>query len=119
MAHKPVNTAQERHASRELMEENKGMPMQAVRRAVALSVGPLYGGYGREALERAGAYRVYRDPVICCYISLNNSRQMSHQVDLFPARDVPGMKRRHASLPNGSLGRSESVRAEVCIPLQP
>jgi len=34
----------------------------AARRAVALSVGLLSGGYGREELERAGAYRVYQDP---------------------------------------------------------
>ncbi|SNB69449.1 HAD family hydrolase [Thermoflexus hugenholtzii] len=34
----------------------------AARRAGALSVGLLSGGYGREELERAGAYRVYEDP---------------------------------------------------------
>jgi HAD superfamily hydrolase (TIGR01509 family) len=34
----------------------------AARRAGALSVGLLSGGYGREELERAGAYRVYADP---------------------------------------------------------
>jgi len=34
----------------------------AARRARALSVGFLSGGYGREELERAGAYRVYNDP---------------------------------------------------------
>ncbi|HEU4685523.1 MAG TPA: HAD family hydrolase [Nitrospira sp.] len=33
----------------------------AGRRAWALSVGLLSGGYGREELERAGAYRVYQD----------------------------------------------------------
>ena len=33
----------------------------AARRAFALSVGLLSGGYGREELERAGAYRVYQD----------------------------------------------------------
>jgi HAD superfamily hydrolase (TIGR01509 family) len=36
--------------------------MLAARRAGALSVGLLSGGYGREELERAGAYRVYEDP---------------------------------------------------------
>lgn len=36
--------------------------MLAGRRARALSVGLLSGGYGREELERAGAYRVYNDP---------------------------------------------------------
>jgi HAD superfamily hydrolase (TIGR01509 family) len=34
----------------------------AARRASALSVGLLSGGYGEEELERAGAYRVYQDP---------------------------------------------------------
>ena len=34
----------------------------AARRAGALGVGVLSGGYGREELERAGAYRVYADP---------------------------------------------------------
>ena len=36
--------------------------MLAARRARALGVGLLSGGYGREELERAGAYRVYNDP---------------------------------------------------------
>ena len=34
----------------------------AARRAGALGVGLLSGGYGREELERAGAFRVYSDP---------------------------------------------------------
>jgi phosphoglycolate phosphatase-like HAD superfamily hydrolase len=34
----------------------------AARRARALGVGLLSGGYGREELERAGAFRVYEDP---------------------------------------------------------
>jgi HAD superfamily hydrolase (TIGR01509 family) len=34
----------------------------AARRAHALSVGLLSGGYGEDELERAGAYRVYQDP---------------------------------------------------------
>lgn len=34
----------------------------AARRAGALSVGLLAGGYGQDELERAGAYRVYADP---------------------------------------------------------
>jgi HAD superfamily hydrolase (TIGR01509 family) len=36
--------------------------MLAARRARALGVGLLSGGYGREELERAGAMRVYDDP---------------------------------------------------------
>src|SRR6202012_2731359 len=34
----------------------------AARRAGAIGIGLLSGGYGREELERAGAYRVYSDP---------------------------------------------------------
>ena len=34
----------------------------AAQRAGALGIGLLSGGYGREELERAGAYRVYEDP---------------------------------------------------------
>jgi HAD superfamily hydrolase (TIGR01509 family) len=34
----------------------------AARRARALGVGLLSGGYGQEELEQAGAYRVYQDP---------------------------------------------------------
>jgi phosphoglycolate phosphatase-like HAD superfamily hydrolase len=36
--------------------------MLAARRARALAIGLLSGGYGQEELERAGAYRVYADP---------------------------------------------------------
>ena len=36
--------------------------MLAARRARALGIGLLSGGYGREELERASAYRVYDDP---------------------------------------------------------
>jgi HAD superfamily hydrolase (TIGR01549 family) len=36
--------------------------MLAARRARALGVGLLSGGYGREELERVGAYQVYEDP---------------------------------------------------------
>ena len=36
--------------------------MLAARRARALGIGLLSGGYGTEELERAGAYRVYEDP---------------------------------------------------------
>jgi phosphoglycolate phosphatase-like HAD superfamily hydrolase len=37
--------------------------MLAARRARALGVGLLSGGYGRDELERAGAYCIYEDPV--------------------------------------------------------
>jgi phosphoglycolate phosphatase-like HAD superfamily hydrolase len=36
--------------------------MLAARRAGGLGVGVLTGGYGREELERASAFRVYDDP---------------------------------------------------------
>jgi HAD superfamily hydrolase (TIGR01549 family) len=36
--------------------------MLAARRARALGIGLLSGGYGENELERAGAYRVYQDP---------------------------------------------------------
>ena len=36
--------------------------MLAARRARALGIGLLAGGYGQDELERAGAYRVYEDP---------------------------------------------------------
>jgi HAD superfamily hydrolase (TIGR01549 family) len=36
--------------------------MLAAKRARALGIGLLSGGYGMEELERAGAYRVYEDP---------------------------------------------------------
>jgi HAD superfamily hydrolase (TIGR01509 family) len=35
----------------------------AAQRATALGVGLLSGGYGQDELERAGAYRVYQDPL--------------------------------------------------------
>jgi len=34
----------------------------SAQRARALGVGMLTGGYGREELEQAGAYRVYQNP---------------------------------------------------------
>jgi phosphoglycolate phosphatase-like HAD superfamily hydrolase len=36
--------------------------MLAARRARALGIGVLSGGYGRDEPERASAYRVYDDP---------------------------------------------------------
>jgi phosphoglycolate phosphatase-like HAD superfamily hydrolase len=36
--------------------------MLAAQRAHGLGIGLLSGGYGREELERAGAYRVFEDP---------------------------------------------------------
>jgi phosphoglycolate phosphatase-like HAD superfamily hydrolase len=41
--------------------------MLASQRARALGIGLLSGGYGRDELERAGAYRVYEDPADLLY----------------------------------------------------
>lgn len=41
--------------------------MLAARRARALGIGLLSGGYGREELERSSAYRVYEDPADLLY----------------------------------------------------
>ena len=41
----------------------------AARRARALGVGLLSGGYGEDELMRAWAYRVYQDPRTCCSTS--------------------------------------------------
>lgn len=51
----------------------------AARRAGALGVGLMSGGYGREELERAGAYRVYADPA-----------EMLARLDELGVRDVAG-----------------------------
>jgi len=41
----------------------------AARRARALGIGLMSGGYGQEELERAGAYRVYQDPAdLLCHL---------------------------------------------------
>jgi len=50
----------------------------AARRAGALGIGLLSGGYGREELERAGAYRVYADP-----------RELLARADEMGLRDLP------------------------------
>ncbi len=48
--------------SRSVIVGDSVWDLLAARRAFSLSVGLLSGGYGREELERAGAYRVYQDP---------------------------------------------------------
>ena len=47
--------------------------MLAARRARALGIGLLSGGYGEEELERAGAYRVFEDPAECCATSTRSA----------------------------------------------
>jgi HAD superfamily hydrolase (TIGR01509 family) len=49
-------------ASRMVVVGDSVWDLLAAQRARALGVGLLSGGYGREELERAGAYRVYEDP---------------------------------------------------------
>jgi HAD superfamily hydrolase (TIGR01509 family) len=51
----------------------------AARRAGSLGVGLMSGGYGREELERAGAYRVYADPA-----------EMLARIDELGVRTGPG-----------------------------
>jgi phosphoglycolate phosphatase-like HAD superfamily hydrolase len=51
----------------------------AARRAGALGVGLMSGGYGREELERAGAYRVYADPA-----------ELLARLDELGVRDITG-----------------------------
>ena len=50
----------------------------AARRARALGVGVLSGGYGRDELARAGAFRVYEDP-----------RDLLDHLDELGIRDAP------------------------------
>ena len=45
-----------------LIEAARRIGVDAARRARALGVGLLSGGYGEDELTRAGAYRVYEDP---------------------------------------------------------
>jgi phosphoglycolate phosphatase-like HAD superfamily hydrolase len=49
-------------ASESVVAGDSVWDLLAARRARALGVGLLSGGYGQEELERAGAYRVYQDP---------------------------------------------------------
>jgi HAD superfamily hydrolase (TIGR01509 family) len=56
----------------------------AARRAGALGIGLLSGGYGREELERAGAYRVYADP-----------RELLARADEMGLRDLPSGPPQH------------------------
>jgi phosphoglycolate phosphatase-like HAD superfamily hydrolase len=51
----------------------------AARRAKALGVGLLSGGYGQDELERAGAYRVYQDPL-----------DLLHHLDEVGVRNISG-----------------------------
>jgi HAD superfamily hydrolase (TIGR01509 family) len=48
--------------SRSVVVGDSVWDLLAARRAGALGVGLLSGGYGQDELERAGAYRVYEDP---------------------------------------------------------
>ncbi|MCU1489133.1 MAG: putative Beta-phosphoglucomutase [Acidimicrobiaceae bacterium] len=50
------------HPSRCVVVGDSIWDLLAAQRAGSLGVGLLSGGYGREELERSGAYRVYEDP---------------------------------------------------------
>ena len=58
----------------------------AARRAGALGVGLLSGGYGSDQLERAGAYRVYADPAdLLAHLDEVGVRQQEDWSDAPPA----------------------------------
>ncbi|MGA2657662.1 MAG: HAD family hydrolase [Verrucomicrobiota bacterium] len=62
----------------------------AARRACALGVGLLSGGYGQDELERAGAYRVYQDPA--------DLLRHLDEVGVRPAQEGPRQaEKRHSS----------------------
>src|SRR2546429_587797 len=59
-----IHALQQAHPAADRAQAGSGTapPRARARRAGALGIGLLSGGYGREELERAGAYRVYADP---------------------------------------------------------
>jgi HAD superfamily hydrolase (TIGR01509 family) len=67
----------------------------AARRARALSVGLLSGGYGQDELERAGAYRVYQDPADLSGIWMRSASARRNELRLAAARQVWGRKSRY------------------------
>jgi beta-phosphoglucomutase-like phosphatase (HAD superfamily) len=59
----------------------------AARRAWALGVGLLSGGYGEEELARAGAYRVYQDPAdLLAHLDEVGVRESTTTEGVHPAR---------------------------------
>jgi HAD superfamily hydrolase (TIGR01549 family) len=96
----------------------------AARRARALGIGLLSGGYGREELERAGAYRVYEDPADLLLhldeVGYGTPRTPERLGDPYPgARTVAGSG---PSREGGSLARradrggADRVEAMACHP---
>src|SRR5262249_42603476 len=72
----------------------------AARRARAIGIGVLSGGYGREELERAGAYRVYADPADL----LARADEVGVRLGPpRPAQDWPGRRLPRYSWPTGWL----------------
>ncbi len=69
----------------------------AARRASALGVGLLSGGYGQDELERAGAYRVYKDPADL----LSHVDELGIRVEAWP---LPGPAKGRGLLQSRSSG---------------
>ncbi len=69
----------------------------AARRAGSLGIGLMSGGYGREELERAGAYRVYADPA-----------------DLLARADEVGIRKLLPGRPILAGGRRPALRPAAC-----
>src|SRR5947199_4860681 len=74
----------------------------AARRARAMGVGLLSGGYGEEELERAGAYRVYQDPAD----PLNHLDEVGVRLGTTP----PYASLRSARRPGGACGLAVAPR---------
>ena len=78
----------------------------AARRAGSLGIGLQSGGYGREELERAGAYRVYADPAEMLSRVDEIGVRLDDNVDDDPAaaaRPVP----QRVMVPLGLMGRRD------------
>ncbi|CAL1125175.1 unnamed protein product [Cladocopium goreaui] len=91
----------------------------AARRARALSVGLLSGGYGREELIQAGALRVYEDPAdllkhideICCIASLKEAR-----LAIDCGADAIGLV---ADMPSGPGTIADELIAQIAVAVPP
>jgi len=81
----------------------------AARRAGALSIGLQSGGYGREELERAGAYRVYADPAEMLArldeagVRLGEPGWTAEEEGYWPDRGVTGRRSLPALAPSSSF----------------
>jgi HAD superfamily hydrolase (TIGR01509 family) len=84
----------------------------AARRAGSLGVGVLSGGYGRDELERAGAYRVYADPAEMLArldeagVRLGEPGWTAEEEGYWPDRGVTGTRSLPAPAPSSSFRRA-------------